>query len=432
MRTGLTLALSALLALPSTALAVPMEFTHQGRLLDSTGSPLASGDLLFSLYAEQSGGTALWSETHSSVALDAGFYSLRLGADQALDSSIFDGTTLWLEVSVDGSLLADRVAVVSVPYAVKAGVADNVSEDAVLNVSELQIGGTTVLDSNGLASGFGSDSFAELNCSSAGDVPTYDGSAWTCQGTGGKIDVARLEGTIGLGNLPVGTTSDHVAAGNHTHSAADVGALADTTTLSDLASKGLVSSNPAENCAEVLAENAGATDGFYWLASSDAPQLFQCDMTNGGFTRLSLETFDNNANGWSNTARTVCGKFGQILGGYNAFGQNLVVSRTYDLSAWPHTEVMVKADFIGIDSWDGENAEMKFDDTNVWTQSRLHTGGDQQCGVVNQGGWYEERLDAEFTADHTADALKVSFSSTLDQAANDESWGVDNVTVWVK
>ena len=92
MRTGLTLALSALLALPTAALAVPMEFTHQGRLLDSTGSALASGDLIFSLYAEQSGGTALWSETHSSVSLDGGFYSLQLGADQALAFAERHGT----------------------------------------------------------------------------------------------------------------------------------------------------------------------------------------------------------------------------------------------------------------------------------------------------------------------------------------------------
>ena len=37
-----------------------------------------------------------------------------------LDGSVFDGRHLWLQVSLDGKVMEPRIALASVPYAVRA------------------------------------------------------------------------------------------------------------------------------------------------------------------------------------------------------------------------------------------------------------------------------------------------------------------------
>jgi len=50
------------------------------------------------------------------------------------------------------------------------------------------------------------------------------------------------------------------------------------------------------------------------------------------------------------------------------------------------------------------------------------------CGVG--GNWREDIVDVDVTVDHTAGSLAVVISSTLNQPANDESWGVRNILIY--
>ena len=100
--------------------APPATFATQGYLTSSTGTPV-TGPLVmtFDLYAAESGGTALWSETQS-VAVKNGQYSAALGNTTPLSSLTFD-QTYWLGVRVgtDGEMLP-RQALASVPYSMTA------------------------------------------------------------------------------------------------------------------------------------------------------------------------------------------------------------------------------------------------------------------------------------------------------------------------
>ncbi len=254
MRTLLTL---AALVVPAAAIAVPLEFSHQGRLFDALGDPLAgSHTLTMSLYDTPSGGTAAWSEDIPTSMTD-GYYSVVLGENSVLAADTFDGSTLYLGISVDsGPELSPRIAVVSVPYAVTAqdlrgGIVDAtqimvggstiIDGAGVVNASQVQINGTTVIDSSGDLSGGldwadisgkpsglddgDGDLLQSLGCST-NEIALVQASSWQC------VDHTTLP--VAIDQLTMGTSANTVAYGDHGHTANDVGALPASTTAADI------------------------------------------------------------------------------------------------------------------------------------------------------------------------------------------------------
>ena len=233
MHRSLALVLGCLLA--TTAAAVPLELSHQGRLSDSAGAPLTgSHTLTFSLYDSASATTAFWTEDHT-TDLDAGYFSVVLGSQgSAINTEAFAGDTVFLGISVDGDAeLGDRLPLLSVPYALRADVATSVTGGPI-DATEIKVGGNVVVDSDGgisFSSLTGvptdSDTLADLTGCADGNIAVFDGADWGCAAptSSGTVDVSTLDGTINIANLPVGADADKVAAGDHTHTAADVGAL---------------------------------------------------------------------------------------------------------------------------------------------------------------------------------------------------------------
>jgi len=110
---------------PLTAVAqIPNVLSHQGLLTDASGVPLeGSFNLTFSLYQMPTGGTALWTETHTSVPVQNGTFSVRLGSITPFGIS-FD-QQLYLALAIDGGAeMAPRSALSSVPYSLRVGTVD--------------------------------------------------------------------------------------------------------------------------------------------------------------------------------------------------------------------------------------------------------------------------------------------------------------------
>jgi len=105
------------------------------RVIKFSGALPVSGDVVagataqvtFSLYADENGGSPLWTETHT-VTLDAqGKYSVLLGTStgDGMPTDLFsDSSAHWLAAKADGQAEAARSLLVSVPYALKAVEAD--------------------------------------------------------------------------------------------------------------------------------------------------------------------------------------------------------------------------------------------------------------------------------------------------------------------
>lgn len=119
---------AAALCLAGSALAqaVPTKVNFAGRIVDSGAPVTGSRDFVFKLFPTIMGGSEVWSETRMGVAVVDGAVNVDLGASTPLTATILDGQTLYLEVSVGGTVLTPRTPVLSVPYALRSTVAAQV------------------------------------------------------------------------------------------------------------------------------------------------------------------------------------------------------------------------------------------------------------------------------------------------------------------
>jgi hypothetical protein len=126
----ITIALSlCLLPLSSTA-AIPQTITYQGYLTNPQGTAIDDTITIhFFLYSTSSGGTPLWTETHTITVTD-GVFSTNLGTTTPITLP-FD-TQYYLEITVGSdSEMTPRQPLTSVAYAFRAQEADSVKDDAV-------------------------------------------------------------------------------------------------------------------------------------------------------------------------------------------------------------------------------------------------------------------------------------------------------------
>jgi hypothetical protein len=139
------LASSVVLSASPAQATVPSTLTQQGRLLNADGTA-ATGtvSLVFSLYADGTSTTALWTETQS-VALDGGYFSVALGSATPFTSGLWDGATKFLGLKVGAdSEMTPREELTSIPYAM---LANEVNGD--IHPSSVTVGGVLIIKPNG-------------------------------------------------------------------------------------------------------------------------------------------------------------------------------------------------------------------------------------------------------------------------------------------
>jgi hypothetical protein len=109
--------------------AVPSTVTFTARLVDEETNEVLTGDhtAVFTLYDAATGGNVVWTEEHA-VTPDDGMIYVDLGTTQMLGETVFSGKALYLQVSLDGTLMEPRISLSSVPYAVRAAASDKASD----------------------------------------------------------------------------------------------------------------------------------------------------------------------------------------------------------------------------------------------------------------------------------------------------------------
>jgi hypothetical protein len=126
--TALAVALAACAAtaqVSTTDSVVPRRVNYSGVAKDENGKLLTGVvGATFAIYAQQEGGAALWIETQNVQADDMGSFSAMLGATrpEGIPQDVFSsGQARWLRISYNGGAEQARIALLSVPYALKAG-----------------------------------------------------------------------------------------------------------------------------------------------------------------------------------------------------------------------------------------------------------------------------------------------------------------------
>ena len=227
---ALTVAVSGLLALPARAVDLPRQMTFQGRLIRADGTPETSPqDMRFALYAASSGGVSLWEESHPGTPVTNGYYAVVLGSSLPLPASILNGQALYLGVSLVGqSELTPRLALVSVPYALRADDSNRLEGRAAASFADASHTHASVPlanDSN-LLQGRNAASFADASHTHPLPplaTPTADGLMPAAD----KVKLNAAPSTYGAGlTLATGTltvafagtgTANTAARSNHTH-----------------------------------------------------------------------------------------------------------------------------------------------------------------------------------------------------------------------
>ena len=96
----------------SAVAAVPTTANVEGILMSAGGGPAADGNynVQFSLYAQQTGGTAAWTET-GSVAAKAGQFTYQMGSKTPLSAAGLNLQSAWLGVTIGADPELPRQAV---------------------------------------------------------------------------------------------------------------------------------------------------------------------------------------------------------------------------------------------------------------------------------------------------------------------------------
>jgi hypothetical protein len=105
---------------------VPKMINYQGKITRPSGALIdTTTSMIFSIYADSTGGTPLWTETQTSVKVEFGVFCVLLGSVNPVPATVFDGNTRYLGLKVgNDNEMTPRKAIVSVGYAYHSGTAD--------------------------------------------------------------------------------------------------------------------------------------------------------------------------------------------------------------------------------------------------------------------------------------------------------------------
>ncbi len=105
----------------------PDIFSFQGRLTDAGGNPLTGTySIQFAIYSAPSGGSALWTETHPSVVVSNGLFTVGLGAFDPSVWTAVQGIPRYLGVKVGADPeMTPRTQLMAAPYAQRVASIDS-------------------------------------------------------------------------------------------------------------------------------------------------------------------------------------------------------------------------------------------------------------------------------------------------------------------
>ena len=159
----------------SASKSAPNELSYQGFLTDAQGEDgiTATLEMTFKIFAQETGGTELWSETHPEVEVSEGLFCVLLGSVTPVPAGMFDGTTLWLQTEIGSEVLVPRKPLVSVAYSLQSQEAEHAETSDV--------------------AAYASDAQHAVTADTASYCPTV--MVWTVDGD----DVYRSAGRVGIG-----------------------------------------------------------------------------------------------------------------------------------------------------------------------------------------------------------------------------------------
>lgn len=189
--------------------AIPRVISYQGRITnDGTGDPLPDGlySVTFRLFADETGGVALWTDNYPTLSIVNGLYAVMLGSNTPFPTAVDFANQYWLEVQVSATTLEPRYRMGASPYALS--IADTINRDQ----SEPALALINAGDGNGLYGEGGHRGIKGYTWSSGFDVAGVEGrySSVTYGLLGYRADDGSYIGVYGDGSNYAGYFNDNV------------------------------------------------------------------------------------------------------------------------------------------------------------------------------------------------------------------------------
>lgn len=121
-------------------------FNFQGLLRDQSGVYVADGcdyQFIFEVFNQETGGTALWTETQGEICVSDGVFNVSIGSVTPVTVNFAENQTYWLQITVDDETLSPRSRIGGTAYAINSELLDGMHLDEITLDTVAQHGGET-------------------------------------------------------------------------------------------------------------------------------------------------------------------------------------------------------------------------------------------------------------------------------------------------
>ena len=385
-------AILGLLFAVSTTLQAQATLSVQGTVQNFDGSAVENGeyDITFKLYETDAGGTPIWEETQT-VNVNGGVYSVLLGANTPLDAPF--NTTYYLGITLPGGPeLSPRSRLTSSPYALSLIGQDNTFP----STGTVGVGTTTP------------DAGQQLHV----------------------LGNTKLEGDLEITGTVTGIEVDFENITSDINTSANISAEGTVTAGNgiELPTGQSISYN-GKNDWRLVEVDDFSQDTEGWVC-----QRSWRESDSRNFERFSPGTPFSR---------------GYILRPTD-FGSH-ALKKQFDLSGIPHSEVKVVFTYHFFETWGVDRIEFGYaaiatsptpaqssDNGQFqigWVHRRVDAVGFGGTGYVDlfpNNSLADYNMRAEMMAQTDADTFWLIVSSNVDENADNESYGISNLEIWVR
>lgn len=217
--------------------AINNQISFQGKLTNTDGTNVSNGtySIVFSLYTVSTGGSAIWTETQSSVTVTDGIFQVNLGSVTSLPGSVdFNSGSIYLGVKVGADPeMSPRILFTASPYAFNSDKLGGISasgfvqlspgsqQTGFINISgNATVGGTyngNTFTSSTLT--FGAAGAASIQSAATQALNVTGNAASTVSTSTGNLTLQAGSGTISFGTTTTLTSTGTLSLSSGTGTA---------------------------------------------------------------------------------------------------------------------------------------------------------------------------------------------------------------------